>query len=102
MTTHLTFSDDEAAFLAALAGDECSPGRACSFESSQEDEIMPGYNDYVDQLTPEQFIKMFWNDATDDMRGCMIDYIDEHPFDGSLKYVAEWIDNLKRTYGLTL
>ena len=87
MTTHLTFSDDdEAAFLAA------------SYECSQE-EIMPGYNDYIDQLTPEQFIKMFWNDTSDDMRSCMINYINEYPFDGSLKYVAEWIDNLKRTYG---
>ena len=88
MTTRLTFlqEDEEAASLAA------------SYECSQE-EIIPGYSDYVDQLTPEQFIKMFWNDASDDIRGCMINYIDEHPFDGSLKYVAEWIDNLKRTYG---
>ena len=86
MTTRLTFSQEEAASLAA------------SYECSQE-EIIPGYRDYVDQLTPEQFIKMFWNDASDEMRDCMIDYINEHPFDGSLKYVAEWIDNLKRTYG---
>ena len=75
MTTRLTFSDDDA------------------------DEIIPGYNDYVDQLTPDQFIKMFWNDATDDMRGCMIDYIDEHPFDGSLRYIAEWTGYLGRIYG---
>ena len=87
MTTRLTFSDDEEA--ASLAA---------SYECSQE-EIIPGYNDYIDQLTPEQFIKMFWNDASDDMHSCMINYIDEHPFDGSLRYVAEWIDNLKRTYG---
>ena len=79
MTTRLTFSDDTI--------------------REELDAIIPGYSDYVDQLTPEQFIKMFWNDASDDMRSCMINYINEYPFDGSLKYVAEWIDNLKRTYG---
>ena len=62
-------------------------------------DIIPGYSDYISQLTPEEFIKMFWSDASDEMRGCMIDYINEYPFDGSLKYVAEWITNLQRTYG---
>ena len=89
MTTRLTFSDDTI----------CRSAGASSVSREEIDAIMPGYSDYVDQLTPEQFIKMFWNDASDDMRGHMIDYINEHPFDGSLRYVAEWIDNLKRTYG---
>ena len=62
-------------------------------------DLLPGYSDYVNQLTPEQFIKMFWKDASDEMRGCMIDYINENPFDGCLKYIAEWVNNLKRIYG---
>lgn len=62
-------------------------------------DILPGYEDYVSQLTPEQFIEMFWNVASDDMRGYMIEYINEYPFDGSLRYIAEWMGYLGRIYG---
>lgn len=63
-------------------------------------EIMPGYAEYADQLTPEQFIRNFWNVATDEMRGCMIDYVHECPFEGSIKYIAEWVEHIKRIYGI--
>ena len=61
--------------------------------------MLPGYEDYAEQLTPGEFIKMFWNDASDDMRGYMIEYINEYPFDGSLKYIVEWAGYLGRIYG---
>ena len=61
-------------------------------------EIMPGYSDYADQLSPEEFIRNFWDVATDEMRGCMIDYIHECPFEGSIKYIAEWVEHIKRIY----
>ena len=63
-------------------------------------DVMPGYDEYADQLTPEQFIKTFWKDASVEMRGCMIDFILEHPFEGDIKYLSQWSDHLRRTYGI--
>ena len=61
---------------------------------------MPGYDEFADQLTPEQFIRTFWNDASNEMRGCMIAYIFEHPFDGCLTYIAQWLQHIQRTHGV--
>ena len=61
---------------------------------------MPGYDEFADQLTPEQFIRTFWNDASDEMRGHMIAYITEHPFDGCFTYISQWLEYLKRTHGI--
>ena len=65
-----------------------------------DDINMPGYDEFADQLTPEQFIRTFWNDASDEMRGHMIAYITEHPFDGCFTYISQWLEYLKRTHGI--
>lgn len=61
---------------------------------------MPEYAQFNYGMTPEQFIKHYWNDATNEVREHMIEYIEEYPFDGSDKYVGEWKYHLRNTYGL--
>ena len=63
-------------------------------------ESIPGYDEFADHLTPEEFVRTFWNDASDEMRGHMITYILEHPFDGCFTYISQWLEYLKRTYGI--
>ena len=63
-------------------------------------EIMPGYDDFAEHLTPEQFIRTFWKDASDEMRGHMIAYITQHPFDGCFTYISQWLEYIQRTHGI--
>ena len=62
--------------------------------------IMPGYDVFADHLNPEEFIQTFWRDASNEMRGHMIEYITEHPFDGCFMYIAQWLEYIQRTYGI--
>ena len=76
-----------------------------------DDISMPGYDEFADHLTPgsdegvhrlspEEFIRTFWKDASNEMRGCMIAYIFEHPFDGCFTYIAQWLQYIQRTHGV--
>ena len=53
-------------------------------------EIMPVYEDYVEYATPVDFIMQYWDYATDGVRLQMMEYIEEHPFDGCEEYLEEW------------
>ena len=61
---------------------------------------MPGYDEFADHLTPREFIRTFWNDASDEMRGHMIAYITEHPFDGCFTHITQWVQYVQRTHGI--
>ena len=67
---------------------------------SDADESIPGYDDFSDHLSPEDFIRTFWKDASDEMRGHMITYMFKHPFEGCFTYISEWVEYVKRTHGV--
>ena len=85
----------------SLAAYENSTLDAASNAGTSQDDInMPGYDEFADHLTPEEFIRTFWKDASNEMRGCMIAYIFEHPFDGCFTYIAQWLQHIQRTHGV--
>ena len=59
-------------------------------------DLMPMYEEFADDITPMEFIKQYWNDATPGVRLQMIEYIDERPFPGCERYVEQWQDYLER------
>ena len=65
-------------------------------------EIMPVYIGFSTDLTPMEFIKQYWNDASDGVRLQMIEYIDERPFDGCERYIQEWQYYLDHNNGRVL
>ena len=64
--------------------------------------IMPIYNEYADDMSPEEFIKSYWNFASDGLRGEMIEYIEDHPFDGCARYIEQWIAFVDHNRGRVL
>ena len=62
--------------------------------------FIPIYEQEHEYCMPEEFIKYYWNDATNELRGQMIEYLEEYPFDGCEKYKEQWNDFLERYRGM--
>jgi len=62
--------------------------------------VMPKYCYSSDFQTPAEFIQQGWRYTENDAKANMIEYIEEHPFNGCERYVEEWNSLLEYYEGL--
>ena len=61
--------------------------------------LIPIYKEFSYCMSPEEFIKTYWNTASEGLRGEMIEYINRRPFSGCEKYIDEYHGYLSRKCG---
>ena len=59
-------------------------------------DLMPMYEEFADGITPMEFIKQYWDEATPGLRLQMIEYMEGRPFPGCDRYIEQWEEYLER------
>ena len=65
-------------------------------------EIMESYAEFSSDLTPMEFIRQYWGEASPAVQLEMIEYIEQRPFPGCEKYLQQWNSYLEHNRGRVL